>query len=233
MSIKLMSAAWTLPIPITEKMVLLCICDHANDHGSCWPAVSTLAKKCSCSDRTVQRAIKSLCDANFLWIKEAIGKPHTYQVNIDALFDQTHDTVSPPTESHPRQKVTTGVTHSRRTPDTVSPKPSITINEPSIVKRGSPSPAKPDGVDAQVWSDFLAVRKSKRAPLTETAMKAIEREAVKAGVTLAQAIETCAERGWQSFKADWLAKQQPQRQSGNFGFSAMVAASERRAALRK
>jgi len=64
--------------------------------------------------------------------------------------------------------------------------------------------AKPDDVSDDVWSDFQGLRRQKRAPLTETAMKGIEREAVKAGWTLDAALRECCERGWQGFKADWV-----------------------------
>ena len=60
------------------------------------------------------------------------------------------------------------------------------------------------GVDDDVWNDFQALRKAKKAPLTETALKAIEREAAKAGWTLNDAIAESVARGWQSFKADWV-----------------------------
>ena len=62
---------------------------------------------------------------------------------------------------------------------------------------------KPSGVDDRVWSDFLALRKAKRALLTETALVGIAREATKAGITLDEALRTCCERGWQGFKAEW------------------------------
>jgi len=35
-------------------------------------------------------------------------------------------------------------------------------------------------------------------------MAAISREASKAGISINRAVQICAERGWQSFKADWL-----------------------------
>jgi uncharacterized protein YdaU (DUF1376 family) len=71
----------------------------------------------------------------------------------------------------------------------------------------------PDGavsipdVDPKVVADFLKIRKAKRAPLTETALAGIQREATKAGVTLEQALRTCCERGWSGFKADWVGAQ--------------------------
>jgi len=35
MSIVLLAAAWDLEIGSTEKMVLMCLCDHANAEGAC------------------------------------------------------------------------------------------------------------------------------------------------------------------------------------------------------
>ena len=62
----------------------------------------------------------------------------------------------------------------------------------------------PDFVEQQVWNDFLSIRKAKKAPMTETALKGIEREAKKAGWSLEKAISECVTRGWQSFKAEWV-----------------------------
>ena len=77
-----------------------------------------------------------------------------------------------------------------------------------------PPPAKPPrfeplsallalGVDAQVAADWLAVRKAKRAALTQTALDDVVAEAGKAGISVAQAVRICAARGWQGFRASW------------------------------
>jgi hypothetical protein len=66
----------------------------------------------------------------------------------------------------------------------------------------------PDGVSQSVWDDFLQLRKVKRAPLTETALDTIRREAEKVGFTIEQALTECCARGWQGFKADWVNKGQ-------------------------
>lgn len=60
------------------------------------------------------------------------------------------------------------------------------------------------GVNEQHAKDWLAIRKTKRAPLTQTAMDGILREVEAAGITLAEAVQISAERGWQGFKAEWL-----------------------------
>jgi uncharacterized protein YdaU (DUF1376 family) len=80
----------------------------------------------------------------------------------------------------------------------------ITNNhKPITIKKNTVAP--PIGVTDGVWQDWVKLRKEKRAAVTQTAINGIEREAKKAGVSLQVALETCCERGWTGFKADWLA----------------------------
>nr|DAV89559.1 MAG TPA: replisome organizer [Caudoviricetes sp.] len=73
---------------------------------------------------------------------------------------------------------------------------------------------KPEDVSSnQIWVDFLALRNARHAPLTETALNIIRKEAQKAGISLEQALETCCMRGWQGFKAEWYLKGQNRFQS--------------------
>ncbi|MBM6928166.1 hypothetical protein [Parasutterella secunda] len=78
--------------------------------------------------------------------------------------------------------------------------------------------SKPDDVSSdQIWSDFNALRNAKHAPLTETALNIIRKEAEKAGITLEQALETCCMRGWQGFKAEWYLKGQNNSRFQSYG----------------
>jgi hypothetical protein len=72
----------------------------------------------------------------------------------------------------------------------------------SSIKKNTVAP--PTGVTDSVWQDWIKLRKEKRAAVTQTAIDGIEREARKAGVSLQAALETCCERGWTGFKADWV-----------------------------
>ena len=67
------------------------------------------------------------------------------------------------------------------------------------------SVATPVGVSDSVWQEFKTLRKAKKAPITQRAIDAITSEANKAGWTLEKALEECVIRGWQAFKADWVA----------------------------
>lgn len=81
------------------------------------------------------------------------------------------------------------------------------INNPIIPfeEKRVKGPAKPDGVQEQTWRDFLDLRRKKRAPVTETALAGLAREAAKAGWPLEQVLAESVLRGWQSFKSDWVA----------------------------
>lgn len=83
---------------------------------------------------------------------------------------------------------------------------SLTPNEPPAPKKGakrSNLAARPDDVSEEVWKDYQTLRKAKRAPVTDTVINGLRREAGAAGITLEQAMTFCIERGYQGFKADW------------------------------
>ena len=60
------------------------------------------------------------------------------------------------------------------------------------------------GVPADLSSDWIKLRKTKRAEVTKTAIEGIASEASKAGLPLDAALRECCARGWSGFKADWL-----------------------------
>lgn len=67
-------------------------------------------------------------------------------------------------------------------------------------------------IPEKLLSEFLEVRKAKRAgKLTDTALKGLEREGQKAGLTLIETITACIEYGWQSFNAGWYAERNKPR----------------------
>lgn len=66
------------------------------------------------------------------------------------------------------------------------------------------APPPPDGVSEQIWSDWLNLRKSKRAPVTRTVLTEAQAEAQKAGLTLERFLAVWCARGSQGLQADWL-----------------------------
>lgn len=76
----------------------------------------------------------------------------------------------------------------------------------------------PDGVSKPVWDDFCAHRKAKRAPITDTAIAGIQREALKAGWQIEDALRECCTRGWVGFKADWIDRDSKRTAAGPVSF---------------
>lgn len=98
---------------------------------------------------------------------------------------------------------------SRVTSTNVTPTDTDTDTDKEVDKKNTSAVAPPEGVSLSVWQDFKAIRKTKKAAITETAINKIRAQAAKAGVSLQVALETCCERGWASFNADWVAKVEP------------------------
>lgn len=64
------------------------------------------------------------------------------------------------------------------------------------------------GVDKIIASDFLKVRKLKKAANTETAFKSIKLEIEKTNLTANECITICVQKSWASFKSEWVQTQQ-------------------------
>lgn len=60
------------------------------------------------------------------------------------------------------------------------------------------------GISLQAATEWLAIRKKKRLPLTPLAWQSFQLEAGKAGWTLQDAVLKCIARGWATFEAEWV-----------------------------
>jgi hypothetical protein len=85
--------------------------------------------------------------------------------------------------------------------------------------------ACPEGVDDQVWSDWISLRKAKKAPITPTVIEAAYREASKAGMGLESFLRLWVLRGSQGLMADWI-KPQERAQAMSFRERDQEAARE-------
>jgi len=67
MSIKLMTMAWDTELNGNDKLVLLKLCDNANDEGTeCFPSVQNISDKTGASKSTVKYILKALEIAGFI-----------------------------------------------------------------------------------------------------------------------------------------------------------------------
>lgn len=100
------------------------------------------------------------------------------------------------TKGKPRAKLT----NNHKPLTTISPDGEID----SARKRALPPLKRPEEVDERVWDDWLALRKSKKAPVSQTVLDGAKREAGKAGMTLTDFLAVWCVRGSQGLQADWL-----------------------------
>ena len=103
---------------------------------------------------------------------------------------------------------------------TINHEPLTNNQEPK--KRQRTAVQCPPDVDPQIWDDFVTLRKAKKAPITQTSLNGIEREARKAGWPLNRAIQECVTRGWQGFNASWVST--PQKTANAFPERNLAAA---------
>ena len=87
-----MSKAWELDLSQGEKLVLLALCDHANDDGVCYPSQAFLASKCSMSYRSVINQIKRLESCGILTSerrqKAGSRQSNSYTINLNNYKSQ-------------------------------------------------------------------------------------------------------------------------------------------------
>lgn len=83
-----MTMAWDLQLPATKKLVLLAMCDWANDMGCCFPSMSTVARKTCISKRQCQRVMSEFVADGLIAVtgnqQGGIGS-RRYQINVNAL----------------------------------------------------------------------------------------------------------------------------------------------------
>jgi hypothetical protein len=160
------------------------------------------------NDRSYMRLpIASKALAPMLWLLASESKDGVFDGSLDELVFRLHIT---PKEYQDGVKplidndffiLVSGVLAERKQvaiPETEGETETETKKKATIV-------ATPSGVSDSVWQEFKTLRKAKKAPITQRAIDAITSEANKAGWTLEKALEECVVRGWQAFKADWVA----------------------------
>jgi hypothetical protein len=128
MSIKIMTLVWDTDIgPATKRLVLLALADSANDEGSCFLLISTLARKACAGESTVQRVLAELENEDNLIRREFRANRSTiFHLNVDAI----------------RSRIETGSQIETPSPQDRDPRGSQieTHNRPSPVKEPTTAP---------------------------------------------------------------------------------------------
>jgi hypothetical protein len=93
MSIELMTAVWKTSIgPATKRLVLLALADSANDEGSCFLLISTLARKSGAGESTVQRVLAEMVDEGLLRKEARPGRSTIFHLDRQAIMGSRIET---------------------------------------------------------------------------------------------------------------------------------------------
>lgn len=76
-----MTRVWDeTPFEKTTLLLMLCLADHANDDGVCWPSVTRLAERARCTERWARECLKQLADDGWLERDLRPGKSTMYRI---------------------------------------------------------------------------------------------------------------------------------------------------------
>lgn len=134
----------------------------------------------------------------------AARKNKGVRTDVQQTFNERSTTVQPTINQEP---LTNNQSSSLRSEEQPAPK-----------RQPVSKVSKPVDVTEEVWQSFQTIRKTKKAAITDLAVLGIRREAVKAGLTLEQAMTTCCERGWAGFKAEWVERDTPAAKGASESF---------------
>jgi len=159
-----------------------------------------LAEKTGLSERQVRTCLKRLEDSGNLTSQPTNRFTRITVVNWELYQSDDREATSRSTSKRP-----------------ASDQPPTTNGEGKNGKKdntrahSSDANLKPDDVSQETWNDFLQIRQAKKKPLTQSAVRMLCTEAQKAGWSTESAVQEAAARGWQSFKASYVADQQTQQ----------------------
>jgi hypothetical protein len=155
--------------------------------------------------------IASKAIAPMLWLLASESKEGVFDGSLDELVFRLHIT---PKEYQDGVKplidndffiLVSGVLAERKQ-DAI---PETETEGETETKKRATSVACPPDVSQQIWSDWVALRKSKKAPITQTVLNGAVSEAKILGWPLEKFLAEWCSRGSQGLKADWIVKPNP------------------------
>ena len=147
-----MTLAFKARVAPSQKLVLLALCDSANDQGECYPSVPTLMAKSSLSERAVQGAVAAL---------EASGHLHReFRHGRSTVYWMTPAADAPPQRLPPASRAPTPADAAPPPPQMLHPTPAngapITIIESSVEPSPKRKAVRGVKADAPGFAEFWA-----------------------------------------------------------------------------
>ncbi len=191
----------------SRKLVLLKLCDNANDKGECWPSLQHIADQCEISRRTAINHIQSLADDGFLEVQNRFKNneqiSNFYIIDLERHNKKTdlggENSALPPSEKFALggETVALGSENIAPPPSEISAHRTSHSFEPVIEPVNKLNTSQSSAIDDvfNYWKTFM---NHPRAKLDDKRRNKI-RDALKLGYTkedLIDAIHGCAKDPW-------------------------------------
>ena len=82
MSFSIGKQVWAIPMPATEKLVLLALAHYADDNGQCWPSLDKLGKDTGLHPKSVSRCIRRLKKRKLIQTKRRMNSSSVILLKI-------------------------------------------------------------------------------------------------------------------------------------------------------
>lgn len=223
MSVRMMALVFErYPNGGSEMLFALALADHAHDDGThIYPGIPALMRKTRQSERSVQNQLRKMLSSGFLQVVSTSsggpGNYSEYKINPDWINGAKVaplETVQSDTEtvqSGTANGANSGIAY-KEEPNTKQIQPKHSARDLAGSKPPGKVPSENQnaktillgfGIPASLCDSFVRVRNKKQLAVTPEAVRGVEREAVKLGLTLVQAITICCEKGWAGFNSKW------------------------------
>ena len=218
--------AWTAPVEsCPQRTVLLSLADRAGEDHKAWPSIKRLEVDTKCDRKTIMKVLERLQEINLIRFTEETRGNGVKVYQLVGVRGREDDLTS--TKKGTSTKIGTstknGTSTSTKIGTATSTKngtqnlPIESTNESTNIykeKFNFANALVSQGADQKLISEYMEVRKAKKAVNSETAFKSLISEQQKSGLTLNQVLEHCVVNSWKGFMAEWVKNQnQPAQQN--------------------
>ena len=221
----------TRDVTLAAASLLVALAYHRNDMtGECFPSYDTLMSETRMALKTLRSALRLLEELGLVsYVRERVGAKTIYTLHIDTVQKDTvqkdtgkgavlpgyREQICPPNREI-NKELNKKVNQEELSPPSPAAKWEaqthlFSLSEiPDASKEKTRTQAfKPPELGVELtesaFRDWMTVRKAKHSPLTETAWKHFKAQVLRSELSIQQAVELCATKGWISINAEWQA----------------------------
>ena len=211
--------AWTAPVEsCPQRTILLSLADRAGEDHKAWPSIKRLEVDTKCDRKTIMKVLERLQEINLIRFTEETRGNGVKVYQLVGVRGREDDLTS--TKKGTSTKIGTSTKNGTSTSTKIGTATSTkngtqnlsieSTNESTNIYKGKFNFANAlvsQGADQKLISEYMEVRKAKKAVNSETAFKSLISEQPKFGLTLNQVLEHCVVNSWKGFKAEWIKNQ--------------------------